>query len=591
MKDSELDTRGYAREWRRRQGGLGFWIRPMQQYFSESYGAEDLQRSLFGLLAAISFVLLIVCVNVGNLMLARAERRQQEMAIRAALGAGRARLLRQLLIESLLLACAGGVAGLVVTMWGMNLLASMIPESMPRLRPLQIDGSALCFTLVVSLATALIFGLAPALRASRTAIGDALKQAGTSTTIGAGWRRYRALLVVTEVALSLILLMGAGLMIQSVTRLLHVNPGFDPENLLFVGVSLPWERYNNAGDLQRATNLRNTLFARLHERLRALPGVQAVGVEKENFPTKFSIDDRPEPVQLYHFGCGFGETDPFLTMRVPLLAGRYFDDHDLSPGLFFENDIIAGTSTVIINETAARMLWPGEPVVGKSFRGFGPKSLRRYQIVGVVGDVREYKYNQPTVPILYRPYHELGLEGGLPSFVIRTHSDPSALVPAIRRELKAADPGMRMPLIRIAKQTLYDSTQAHRTYMSYLIVFAAVGLLLSALGIYGVLAYSVARRTREIGIRMAVGAQRRDVLCLVLSEGAWLILMGIVAGVLGALALTRLLRQQLFQVSPTDPVVLIAVVLLLGCVALLACLLPAARASRIDPQEALRCEG
>jgi predicted permease len=296
-------------------------------------------------------------------------------------------------------------------------------------------------------------------------------------------------------------------------------------------------------------------------------------------------------VEIYHFGCGIGETDPFRAMRVPLLAGRYFDDHDLSPGLFFENDSVDGTSTVIVNETAARVLWPGEQVVGKSFRGEGKRSRRRYEIVGVVGDVREYKYNQKSVPIMYRPYHEFGLEGGFPSFVIRTQADPGPLIPAIRRELKAADPGMRMPLIRIAKQTLYDSTQAHRTYMSYLIVFAAVGLLLSALGIYGVLAYSVARRTREIGIRMAVGAQRRHVLFLVLSEGAWLILMGIVAGILGALALTRLLRQQLFQVSPTDPVVLIAVVLLLGCVALLACLLPAARASRIDPLEALRCEG
>jgi putative ABC transport system permease protein len=581
MKDHQGDAR--FQEWRQRPQGLGFWIRPLRAEFQDGYGSEDLRRTLFGLLGAIVFVLLIVCANIANLTLARTERRQQELVIRAAIGAGRTRLMRQLLTESLLLAFLGGLGGMAITVWGMKLLQSLVSPSMPRLKPIEVDGHVLACALLVSIATGLLFGLMPAWRGGRTHLSEALKQAGTAATASAGRSRSRSALVVAEFALAVVLLAGAGLMMESVIRMLHVDPGFDPENLLYVSLRVPWSTYNDQDHPDRARQLRNVLYARLHERLAALPGVRAVGIGKHGaWPEKLKAEGQSEPIEVALDGCGVGSSDLFQAMRIPLRAGRLFDTQDLGEG----------AGAVIVNETMARMVWLGQEAVGKKFGGktSSPHGEHVYEVVGVVGDIRDYRYNQDLRPRFYRPCYEIGLEGLAPFLVIRTRADPRALIPAIRRELKAAEPDMTMPGIAVVRQNLYDSTKAQRTYMLYLMVFAGVGLLLCAIGIYGVLAYSVARRTREIGIRMAVGAQRGDVLRMVMVEGVRLVLVGVVVGLLAAFWLTRLLQSQLFEVNPTDPVVMAAVVLVLMAVSLLACYIPARRAMKTDPMTALRYE-
>jgi len=319
-----------------------------------------------------------------------------------------------------------------------------------------------------------------------------------------------------------------------------------------------------------------------------LPGVKAVGIDKQNFTHKLRLHLQAEPLELQSAGCGVEESDPFRAMGTPLLAGRYLNRNDIATRYFHEQDLVEGTSAVLVNETLAQLCWPGETALGKRFGWASTRSKRLYEVVGVVGDVRTYSYEQKIEPTFYRPYQEFDLAGMPPTFLLRTAGNPHALIPAIRKELKAVEVDMRTPDIRIVQQLLYDSTQLHRLYMLYLAVFAGTGLLLAAVGLYGVLAYSVARRTREIGIRMALGAGRGQVLGLVMSEGTRLVALGLAVGLVAALWLTRFLRSQLFQVEPSDPLVLTVVVLLLFAVALLACWLPAWKASRVDPMVALR---
>jgi predicted permease len=581
-KDHEGDGRfGYGRHWRERPHGLQIAARPLRAQFQGSYGSEDLQRTLFGLLGAIVFVLLIVCANIANLTLARTEKRQHELAIRASMGAGKVRLMRQLLTECVLLSCLGGLGGIALSFWGMKLLVALVPASMPRLKPVAVDIHVLVYALLISIGTGLLFGLAPALRAGRTQLGEALKQAGMGATAGAGRSRYRNTLVVAEVALAVVLMAGAGLMIKSVVRMLHVDPGFDPQNLARVSLQIPWNKYQDVEHNDRAAELRGALYSQLQQRLDALPGVRAVGIGKHSgWPDKVKAEGQDELKEVALEGCGVGPADLFRAMRIPLLAGRLFDNQDLGQS----------ANTAIINETMARTVWPGEQALGKKFSGRFPYGEHTYQVVGVVGDIRDFSYNQPLRPTFYRPCGELSLEGLAPFLMISTKTDPRSLVPAIRRELKAAEPETRMPGITVESQVLYDSTQAQRTYMLYLVVFAAVGVMLCAIGIYGVLAYTVARRVREIGIRIAVGAQRSDVLWMIMADGLRLVLIGTGVGLLAAFWLTRLMQSQLFHVSPTDPVIMALTVVFLLSVAALACFLPARRAARINPMTALRYE-
>jgi predicted permease len=571
----------YDDSWHRRGGGFGLLARPLRHAFTQTpYGAGDLQRTLFGLLAAIGFVLLIACVNVANLMLARTEKRQQEFAVRAAVGAGRVRLMRQLLTESVLLAGLGALAGLAIAITGMKVLILLIPEHIPRLRAIHIDTHALGFTLFVSIGTVLAFGLVPAWHASRTPVGNALKRAGTGATIGAAWRRYRSGLVAVEVALTFVLLTGAGLMIESVVRLLHANPGFDPDNLMLVHPGLlRGEKYRVS---EHSAEVFSSLYDELQDRFAALPGVKAVGIGKiDFFQLGYSIEGRDKPIGLLRAGTGVGDSDLFHAMRIPILAGRDFNKSDLG------NKV----GTVLVNETMARLCWPGENALNRKFRD---KNGREYEVVGLVCDARiglRSHYVDPVEPTFFRPYQESANGGGFgPFFVVRTEGDPRNLIPGIRGAMKGVESSMTTPWFQVARQTLYDATQAQRTYMLYLLIFAGVGLMLAALGIYGVLSYSVERRTREIGIRMAVGAERAAVLRMVMVEGARLVFLGIGVGLLAAFWLTRLLQSQLFEVSPNDPIVMAGVILLLFAVALLACYAPARRAMRINPMEALRCE-
>jgi putative ABC transport system permease protein len=575
MADYPASDRTYGSYWRRaRADGLRLWSHPLRAAFQDGYGAEGIRRTLWGFFAAIAFVLMIVCANVANLALARTERRQHELAVRAALGAGRARLLRQLLTENLLLATLGGVAGLVVTAWAMPLLASF--NTMPRLRPLELDGGVLGVALLVTLLSGLIFGLAPAWRAGRVRASETLSQGGQFATGGRRASRFRGALVVVQVALTVVLLAGAGLMLRSVVRLLHVDPGFDPENVI---VATFWP---NEGGREQYVPRRNAFYANLHERLAALPGVKAVGILRAYTSGEFQVEGRTDPVQVEFAGCGVGAADYFRALRIPLRAGRY-----LEPG-----DIGENVGTVVINETMAELCWPGGDAVGKTFRTADMKVERSYRVVGMVGDARADSFDQTVRPMFYRPYQDFGFGFGsyAPRFALRTESDPGPLVTAIRRELKAADPAMQRPWIASARQTLFDSTRAQRTYRNYLGAFAGLGLLLSALGIYGVLAYSVARRTREIGIRLAIGAERRHVMGMVMAEGARLIAAGAAVGVIAAWWLTQFLRKQLFEIDPRDPAVLGGVVAALSIVALFACWLPARRAAKVDPMVALRCE-
>jgi predicted permease len=568
-----------GQQWKEQPHGLELTATPLQAQFQGSYGSEDLRRTLFGLLGAVCFVLLIVCANIANLTLARTERRQQELAIRSSIGAGRWRLMRQLLTKCVLLACLGGVAGIVVTVVAMKLLVAVVPSSMPRLRPVELDGHVLAWTLLISVATGLLFGLMPAWRAGRVHLIDTLKQAGAGATAGLHHKRSRGALVVAEVALAVVLMAGAGLMIKSVVRLLHVNPGFDPENLIQISLSLPWQKY---GDSSNGPGLRKLLFGQLSQDILTLPGVKAVGLGKHSaWPGKAGLQGTKPSVEVGCEGCGVGTGDLFKAMRIVMLEGRPFEERDRGPN----------ARTAIINQTLGRALWPGENALGKKFTHTSLQGQdETYQVIGVVADSRDESYTEQIRPAFYRPCDELDFIGRPPFLVIRTTSDPRALIPAIRKELKAAEPDMGSPGFTISQQQLYDSTQAQRTYMTYLVIFAAVGVLLCAIGIYGVLAYSVAQRIREIGIRIAIGAQRGDVLWMVMMEGLRLVVIGAGVGLLAAYWLTRLLQNQLFEVNPADPTVMAAVILFLFAVALLACYLPALRAARTNPMTALRYE-
>jgi putative ABC transport system permease protein len=379
-------------------------------------------------------------------------------------------------------------------------------------------------------------------------------------------------------ALSLVLLTGAGLMIESVVRLLHVNPGFDPQNLLFAHPGLFRDgKYdmskNHSGEVEALT------YEQMREQFSALPGVKAVGVIKFQFAgTGYTIDGSDAPVALMPGGTGVGDGDAFRAMRTPLLAGRYLEKDDIGDKV----------GTVVINDTMARLCWSGESPLGKRFRN---KGGRVFEVVGVMADARIDSYDGKIEPIFFRPYYEQAWTGGRgPFFIVRTESDPKNLIAAVRDEMKAVEPNMTTPWFEVIRQTLYDATVAQRTYMLYLVIFAAVGLMLAAIGVYGVLAYSVARRTREIGIRMAVGAEPGQVLRMVMKEGLQLAALGAVSGLVAAFWLTQLLRSELFGVSPTDPGVMAGAVVVLGIVAAVACLLPAIRAVRINPMTALRYE-
>jgi putative ABC transport system permease protein len=534
----------------------------------------DVRRALLTLLAATGIVLLIACVNVANLLLARAAARYKEIAVRLAVGAGRWRIVRQLLTESALLAALGGAAGLLLTLWGVPVLVALIPASIAQAKAASVDTSVLLFTFGVALLTAVIFGLVPALQATKPNLNEALKE-GTRETTGTGRGWTRSALVIAEIALALVLLIGGGLLVRSFARLSSVEPGFRADHLLTLEVFPPYSKYPD-------TTKRAAFYDELLRRVEALPGVETAGVVtflpvKGDLGEMTWITEQPAAPKVIGAVPRMISASYFRTMGIPLVAGRAFE----------ATDIASAPGVAVINETMARAAWPGQNPVGKRMK-MGVETQPWLTIVGVVKDVR-FRLGMLPRPQAYVPYTQSPAFGPR-DLVVRTQTDPLSLAAAVRQAVWAIDKDQPVANVSTMDQLLADSLDRPRFNTLLLAVFSVVALLLAAIGIYGVMSYTVTQSTRELGIRLALGAQARDVLKLVVGQGAMLALLGVAVGVLGAFALTRLLTTLLYEVTATDPLIFVGGSVLLIVVALLACYLPARRATKVDPLVALRCE-
>ncbi|MGH9846600.1 MAG: ABC transporter permease, partial [Blastocatellia bacterium] len=539
---------------------------------------KSIRPALVLLLIAVNVLLLIACANVANLLLARAAGRSREMAVRAALGAGRFRIVRQLLVESLLLAGLGAAAGLVLAVWGVELLMALKPATLLKMQTVTIDGRVLGFAAAVSLLTGILFGLAPAWQSSKPDLQLALK--ANDRTVSAGGR-LRGLLVVSEIALALVLLVGAGLLLKSFVRLLNVKPGFEAGNLITMMVPAAGMKY------EKEESVRQFYQAAL-ERVSALPGVEAAGIAS-NLPffgngdrSGFHIEEKPLPnpanaPMVERYGVS---PDYLRAMRIRLLRGRAFTEQDGS-----DAPLVA-----LISETAAKRFWLGEDPLGKRIRLGGIENPLR-TIVGIVPDVLHNGLEDAPDTQAYVPHAQW--TDSFMQLAVRTTADPAGvgnLIGAIRSEVKAVDKDIPIYQIATMEQLAAITTAQRRFTLLLAGIFAGLALVLAGLGIYSVIAYSVAQRTHEIGIRMALGARMSDVLKLVLGQGMKLAVPGLALGMLASLALTRLMTSLLFGVSATDPLTFGLVALLLATVALVACWIPARRATRVDPMVALRCD-
>jgi putative ABC transport system permease protein len=536
-----------------------------------------IRPALFLLLGAVGLVLLISCTNVANLLLARATSRRSEIAIRAALGAKRGRLIQQFLTESVLLSLLGGLCGLLLAKWGTDVLVAMATGYLPVMTEVHLDWRVVGFTLALSLLTGIIFGLAPALHVSKTDLQDAMKDGGSAGANRRGsW--LRGLLVVAEVAAALVLLVGAGLLLKSFLQLQRVNPGFRTENVLTMRISLPDGKYKSAGATAG-------FYRQLLDRVAPLPGVEASGVInllpvlQAGFNGEFSIvgqepdtSGKPPLVEIRTVS-----PDYFRALGVPLVAGRTFNAKDQE----------ASEPVAIVNQTFARRLIPNQDPLGKYIRDDEGPGIK---IVGVVGDVKQFGLIAPTAPELYTPYTQPPGPGSTQTMtlVVRTSADPEALAPTLRREVLSVDPDQPVYEVQTMEAVIDKAVSYQRLNMQLLGIFATLAMTLAVIGIYSVMSYQVSQHTREIGIRMALGAQPRHVLRLILRQGLTLTFIGVVLGVAGAFALTRLLGSLLFGVTTTDPITYVVVSLLLTLVALLACIVPARRATKVDPLLALR---
>ena len=541
----------------------------------------DIKTALWVLMSAVGLVLLIACANVANLLLVRASSREREIAVRQALGVSRWRLLRQLLTESAILGLLAGVIGLFLGYWALRLLTTLAATSFPRVVEAHMDLRVLAFTLLVSLATGLLFGLAPAF-SSRHVTHDALKEGGRGGTAGAGSQRLRGTLVVAEVALSLTLLVGAGLLIRSFLRLQDVDTGFRPEGVLTMRISLPSEKYAKIEQ-------NRTFFRELLAQIRRLPGVDAAGgatglpLSGAGWSGTTTLDSQavqpqdasPEADQRPVFP-GY-----FEALAIPLVRGRYFEQRD--------NE--TGAPVAIIDETMANTYWPKEDPIGKRIKQGGRQSSQPWRtIVGVVRHVRYRTLESPSRVEFYWPYDQTSFPLGSMSLAIHTSSDPRSLAGVVQRQVQALDPDQPAYRIRTMAELMSESMARRRLSMFLLAIFAGVALALAAVGIYGIMSYSVAQRAHEVGIRMALGAGSMDVVRMVLGQSLGLTLAGILVGLLGSLALTNFLSSLLFNIKATDATTFLLVALILGVVALVASFVPAYRATMVDPVDALRQE-
>jgi putative ABC transport system permease protein len=542
----------------------------------------DVRTPLLILLGAVGLVLLIACTNVANLLLARAARREGEMAMRSALGAGRSRIVRQLLTESVLLGVLGGVLGLLLAIWGTALLTSLQPEGIPRLQEIGVDGRVVAFTLGVSLLTGVVFGLIPALQVTRPNLMGSLREGGRGSLSGRQGQRARNLLVVSEMALAVMLLVGAGLLMRSFLQLQQVDPGFRPQQTLAADLSLPDRSYPE--EAQRAEFYRSLL-----ERIGGLPGVRAVGavsmlpMGSEQFIINYQVRGREPaaPGEAVSLEVRIATPEYFRAMEIPLLRGRAFTEADHADA----------PQVALINETAARQIFPDEDPIGQFIAlgwGIDEDRFAGGEVVGIVGDVRQFGPGADFAQEIYLPFAQIPLHDM--TVVARTAGDPQALAGVMRGEVRTLDPALPVMDLRTLEHVVSRAVAQPRFYMLLLSLFAAVALALAAIGIFGVLAYLVTQRTREIGLRIALGADPGTVQRLVAGRALRLAIGGVVAGMLGALALTRVLESLLYGVSATDPLTFVAVSLILIGVALVASYLPARRAARVDPMVTLRAE-
>ena len=549
----------------------------------------EVRPAILVLLGAVGLLLLIACANVAGLLLARAEARQREIAVRTALGAGAGRLVRQLLTESVVLALAGGAFGALLADWGVRALVAAAPPTLPRLEAVGTDGWVLGFTLVVSLVTGILFGLVPALQASRPDLTAALAEGGRSGS-SAGRQRFRRGLVVAQIALALMLVTSAGLLIRSFVRMRGVDPGFDPSHLLTAEVELSSVRYDTSAKIR-------AFYSELVHRLQTLPGVRSAAAVRalpmtgrlEIGDWSFVVEGRHAnpPVPADRINADWQALTPgyFETLRIPVLRGRGIEEQDRTDA----------TPVVVINRTLARQAWPGEDPIGRRILlGGGDVDSVWRTVVGIVGDVRHRGLTATPRPEMYLPHAQFPAGTGTAQrtlrIVLRSQGDPAALAGPLRAALAELDPAVPLVDVQTMEQALGAWAAERRLTMILVAAFAALALALGAVGVYGVMAHLVVQRTREIGIRIALGAVPREILALVIGQGAWLAVAGVALGVAGALVASRLLGGLLFEVTPTDPATYAGTALTLLGVAAIAALVPALRATRTDPVEALRSE-
>jgi putative ABC transport system permease protein len=539
------------------------------------------RRALLILFAAVSLVLLIACANFANLLLARAAERGREIVIRTALGAGRWRIIRQLLTESILISLAGGAVGVVIAWWGTSLLIALKPENLPRLQEIDVDLRVFAFTLGVSILTGLIFGLLPAWTTSRVAASEGLKESGRSSTSSRTQQRVRSALVVGELAVALILLVGAGLLVKTFWKLRNVEPGFSPDHLLTMRVELPETRYK---EVDSQTRFRRQALASID----SLPGVQSAMVSElplsgDSLNHDFVIEGRPpiapgdEPSLETRSVLG----DYFHVMKIPLRSGRDFQAQD-----FDEKAPLVG----VVNDEMVRQYFPNENPLGKRVRWVRSPTVQWIEIVGVVGNVKHFGLDLPEEPALYSPYTQINPWKRWMTFAARTQSDPAAMEQAVKGQIWKVDSQLPITKVQTMSEVSAASFAARRFNMLLLTLFAGLALILAAVGVYGVMSYAVTQRTHEIGIRMALGAQMGNVIKLIMKSGLLIAIVGVAIGLAGAFALTRLMTSLLFAVEATDKATFAGVSVGLVVIALLASYIPARRAAKVDPLVALRYE-
>jgi putative ABC transport system permease protein len=573
--NSEMATLGQqlAQEYPKVNEGKSAQAERLQDVMSES-----VRQSLWILLGAVGFILLIACINVANLLLVRAAERQKEFAVRQALGAGRRRIVRQLLSESLLVAGLGGACGFLVGWWMLQGLIALAPPEIPQLSRVGLDKTVLLFTLGIAVLTSLLCGLLPALQSSKIDLQTALKAGGRLTT-GTGREGMRKALMIAEVSLSLVLLVGAGLLVRSMYNLLNVDLGFNADKLLTMRVSLSEGRYN--------AGTRCVFYDECLARVRAVPGVRdaaltmSLPIRGASWSRVFIASDKPVPsrADLPHSDNIPVSQNYFETMGIRLMRGRSFSAADTTES----------APVVVINETLARGIWPGEDPIGKRLKQSFPENEAPWrEVIGVVDDIKLNGVDQPTSMQTYLPY----AQEPRPSVgvVVRTHDNPRAVAASVEQAIHSIDNGLPVYSIWTMDQLLSNSLAQRRLTLVLLASFAALALLLASVGVYGVISYAVRQRTHELVIRIALGAQASDVLTLILAQGLKLVLLGVALGLVAALALTRFLESLLFGVRPTDPLTFIVIAGALLCIALLACWIPARRATKVDPMVALRHE-